>query len=78
MNSHLYSRLQRSAQLAEAWRLLAHIAKERDVVDGEFQREALHEGEYSRAYQAPDQESVDAKNLRSTIVSGGLTHLEEQ
>lgn len=70
--------MQRSAQLAEAWRLLAHITKERDVVDGEFQREALQEGQYSRAYQSPDQESVDAKTLRSSIVSGGLMHLEEQ
>lgn len=52
--------------------------QERDVINGEFQREALQEGQYSRAYQSVDQETVEAKQLRSTIVSGGLTHLQEQ
>lgn len=48
------------------------------MINGEFQREALQEGQYSRAYQSLDQETQDAKALRSTVVSGGLVHLEEQ
>lgn len=69
---------QKTAQLADSWRLVAHLVKERDVINGEFQREAMQEGQYSRAYQAVDQESSEAKELRSTLVSGGLVHLEEQ
>lgn len=69
---------QRSAQLADTWRLLSHVIRERDVVDGEFQREALTHRQYAKAYLSENQESQEAKEIRSMITSGALTHLEEQ
>jgi nuclear pore complex protein Nup93 len=68
----------RSAQLAETWRLLAQVVGENNVVDGEFQREALTERQYAKAYLSEDQETAPVKEIRSMITSGALTHLQEQ
>lgn len=71
-------RAQKSTQTTETWRLLAHLVQEHDVLNGEFQRTALQERKYRTAYLAPDQEGLDATNLRKMIGEGAKKHLEEQ
>lgn len=70
--------LQRVAQLSDTWRLVSHIVKEKDVVDGEFQREALAERQYAKAYLSQNQDSPETKELRRMVASGSLAFLEEQ
>ncbi|GAA5859368.1 hypothetical protein JCM1840_004583 [Sporobolomyces johnsonii] len=68
----------RAAQTTETWRLLSHLVQERDVLNGEFQRTALQERQYAKAYLADDQEIQEAVELRRMISDGGRVHLEEQ
>lgn len=72
------SRPQRSAQATETWRLLSHLVRERDVLNGEFQRTALQERQYARGYLLADQESQDAIEVRQMIGDGAREYLEEQ
>lgn len=69
---------QRSAQLAEAWKLLSNIVNEKDVVQGEFQGVALQERQYAKAYLSTDIDTADSRDLQAQITSGGLAFLEEQ
>lgn len=70
--------IQRATQLAETWSLLAHLVREHDVVNGEFQREALQERQYASDYLSENQDSPQAKDLRKMFTGGALAHLEEQ
>ncbi|CEQ40752.1 SPOSA6832_02404, partial [Sporobolomyces salmonicolor] len=62
----------------ETWRLLSHVVQERDVLNGEFQRTALQERQYAKAYLADNQETQEAVELRKMISDGGRAYLEEQ
>jgi nuclear pore complex protein Nup93 len=68
----------RTTQLADTWRLLGHLVRERDVVNGEFRRDVVSERQYANVYLSPDQDSGDAKELRRMVTSGALQFLEEQ
>ncbi|GAA5993540.1 hypothetical protein JCM10908_000639 [Rhodotorula pacifica] len=68
----------RSAQTTETWRLLSHLVRERDVLNGEFQRTALQERQYAKGYLLADQESQDAIEVRKMIGDGAREYLEEQ
>ncbi|BGP26679.1 nuclear pore complex protein Nup93 [Rhodotorula toruloides] len=68
----------RSAQATETWRLLSHLVQERDVLNGEFQRTALQERQYAKAYLLASQESQDAVQVRRMIGDGAREYLEEQ
>ncbi|KAM0753758.1 NIC-domain-containing protein [Meredithblackwellia eburnea MCA 4105] len=69
----------KSAQTTETWRLLSHLVKERDVLNGEFQRKSLVQGQYSAAYRLQQSsDSADAVQLRKSIAEGARDHLEEQ
>ncbi|GAA5972866.1 hypothetical protein JCM21900_003328 [Sporobolomyces salmonicolor] len=68
----------RAAQTTETWRLLSHVVQERDVLNGEFQRTALQERQYAKAYLADNQETQEAVELRKMISDGGRAYLEEQ
>lgn len=66
------------AQLADTWRLLGHLVGEHDVVNGEFQQEAVMERQYASAYLSADQESSGPRDLRKSLASASLRFLEEQ
>lgn len=68
----------RITQLADTWRLLGHLVRERDVVNGEFRRDVVSQRQYANVYLSPDQDSGDAKELRRMVTSGALQFLEEQ
>ncbi|KWU41638.1 NIC-domain-containing protein [Rhodotorula sp. JG-1b] len=68
----------RSAQTTETWRLLSHLVRECDVLNGEFQRTALQERQYAQGYLLADPESQDAIEVRKMIGDGAREYLEEQ
>lgn len=74
----LYIFQQKSTQMTDSWRLLSHLVRERDVLNGEFQRTSITERQYARAYSTIDQESLEAVELRKMITEGAKEHLEEQ
>jgi nuclear pore complex protein Nup93 len=71
--------VQRTSETTETWQLLAHLVNERQVnKNGEFEREALSERQYAKAYLAEDQNGADATALRKMIGDGAREHLEKQ
>jgi len=64
-------------QTADTYALLAAIAGEHDVQNGEFQREAVGERQYATAYAA-QAESEDARGVRRMVGRGGREWLEGQ
>jgi len=66
-----------SDQVTETWRLLASLVGEKDVLNGEFQRKALGEREFGKAYLG-DGEGMEAKELRRMLTRGGKEYLEGQ
>lgn len=57
---------------------MSHLVRERDVLNGEFQRTALQERQYAQGYLLADQESQDAIEVRKMIGDGAREYLEEQ
>ncbi len=67
----------KAAQTADTYALLAAIVRERDVQNGEFQREAVGARQYAGAYQA-QAESEDGRGVRKMVGRGGREWLEGQ
>ncbi len=57
---------------------MSHLVRERDVLNGEFQRTALQERQYAQGYLLADPESQDAVEVRRMIGDGAREYLEEQ
>ncbi|TIA94364.1 hypothetical protein E3P81_00121 [Wallemia ichthyophaga] len=68
----------RSNQIHDCWQLLASSLREKSVVNGEFQRAALSQREYSNSYLHQSSESDEARNLRTLWTTGSKHFLEHQ
>lgn len=65
-------------QIVETWKILASVVGEKDVVNGEFQKNPLKEGVYFRPYNLTEEVDIEAIELRKMFVKGAKSSLESQ
>lgn len=59
--------------------MLTHLVREKDVINGEFQRAAIRERQYAQTYVDPaTYQSADGVTLRNNLIEGAKAFLEAQ